>query len=60
MSLGDMYSVHNHVFFSLMVFRAQIQLWKRGLWEPDMFTHRSCNDLNRLLFAQLYCRAYFS
>lgn len=57
MSLGDMYSVHNHVFSLSWSFE---QLWKRGLWEPDMFTHRSCNELNRLLFAQLYCRAYFS
>lgn len=25
MSLGDMYSVHNHVFFSLMVFRPALE-----------------------------------
>lgn len=57
MSLGGMYSVHNHVFFSHGLLTSS---GKGGLWEPDMFTHRSCNDLNRLLFAQLYCRAYFS
>lgn len=47
MSLGDMYSVHNHVFFFLSwSFEHKFSSGKGGLWEPDMFTHRSCNDVN--------------